>query len=190
MAKQSDAAADAAEPPKKKARWLIPAVSGLVLLAGGGGAAWYFLAHKSAERAPVAKPAAPPIFVTLEPYVVNLAGDVDHYVQVGIDLKVADAHVGDKIKEHLPEIRNGILLLLSSKSAAELATLEGKNTLRLQIRDTANRHLGVPVSTAPAVPVAAEPGAAVAAEHAPAGASQAAPAEGVLDVLLTSFVIQ
>ena len=86
----------------------------------------------------------PPTFFTLDPFVVNLAGEVQHYLQVGIDLKIADEHVKDQIKAHLPEIRNGVLLLLSSKQVDELASLEGKNRLRAEIREAVNQPLGHP----------------------------------------------
>jgi flagellar FliL protein len=134
------------------------------------------------------------VFVTLEPFVVNLAGDVQHYLQVGIDLRVVDGHVTDQIKVHLPEIRNGVLLLLSSKSVEDLSSVEQKNLLRAQIREVVNKPLGIDTPTAkPEAPKAeaigeaqaAEPPAAKVAEHK-ADAADA----GVLDVLLTSFVIQ
>ncbi len=115
----------------------------------------------------------PPVFVTLEPFVVNLAGEVQHYLQVGIDLKVAEAKVGDRIKAHLPEIRNGVLLLLSSKNVEDLGTLEGKNRLREEIRVAVNHPLGV--------------GDGVAGEDSHGSAEEG---EGVREVLLTSFVIQ
>lgn len=191
---------------KKK---LILIIVGLVLLLGiGGGTGWFFL-HKKGDHQVAAKPkpATPPVFVTLEPFVVNLAGEVQHYLQVGIDLKVADGHVGDAIKQHLPEIRNGVLLLLSSKQIEELGTLEGKNQLRQEIRAAVNKPLGIasPAATPAPAPAAdahaADNGSGGAAADAGSGAAHAAekpaaePAgdespQGVLDVLLTSFVIQ
>ncbi len=123
---------------------------------------------------------------------VNLAGEVQHYLQVGIDLKIADDHVKDQIKAHLPEIRNGVLLLLSSKQIDELATLEGKNRLRAEIREAVNQPLGFHTPAAKLVAAPAEGGGEAHAAEAPPAADGAAQqaAEGVLEVLLTSFVIQ
>jgi flagellar protein FliL len=183
----------------KKKRLLLVGGVVLVMLALGGGGAWFLLGGKkeAAHTAASAKPKDdhPPIFVTLEPFVVNLAGEVEHYLQVGINLKVADSNVPDQIKAHLPEIRNAVLLLLSSKHAEELATLEGKNQLRQEIRVAVNRPLGIemPAAAAPHAEGAAAAATAVGEAHA-AEASHAAAADephaGVLDVLLTSFVIQ
>ena len=83
------------------------------------------------------------MFVTLEPFVVNLAGDVQHYLQVGIDLRIVDDHVNDQIKLHLPEIRNAVLLLLSSKSVEDLSSMEQKNRLRDELREAINKPLGI-----------------------------------------------
>jgi flagellar FliL protein len=179
---------------KKKA--IIFIVLGLLLVGLGGGAGWFFM-HKKGEHGAVSKPRAVtnPVFVTLEPFVVNLSGDVQRYLQVGIDLRVSDSKVGDAIKVHLPEIRNGILLLLSNKTADELGSAEGKNRLRHEIRAAVNKPLGFETPPAgqatPAAPPQPGSGDAHAAETAPpAGPPPEEATEGVQDVLLTSFVIQ
>jgi flagellar protein FliL len=199
MAKPSTAPAegDASAKAKKSPLLLIVGV-GVLALALGGGAAWFFLVHKSQPQtaAAEAKPKhdSAPVFVTLEPFVVNLSGDVQHYLQVGIDLRVVDTHVIDQIKVHLPEIRNGVLLLLSSKSVEDLSSVEQKNRLRAEIREAVNKPLGIdtpapkpeaPKDEAIGEAHAAEQPAAKPAEHK-ADAADA----GVVDVLLTSFVIQ
>ena len=96
-------------------------------------------------------------------------------------VKVADSGVIEQIKAHMPEIKNGVLLLLSSKTPEEIASLDGKNQLRGEIRDVVNRPLGIGGARD------GEPGKAHAAEDKPI---KLAAAEGVVDVLLTSFVIQ
>ena len=196
MAKHSEAQADSEEQSggkKPKGKLLVVVAAIAVLALGGGAAAWFLLSGKPADHAKPAAvvPSSPPVFVTLEPFVVNLAGESERYVQVGIDLKVADSHVPDKIKEHMPEIRNGVLLLLSSKNAEELATLEGKNQLRQEIRAAVNTALGLsaPAPTSPPAP-ANETSAAVGEAHASDSPAAAHAAAGALDVLLTSFVIQ
>lgn len=194
---------------KKKGVLLIVGIAAVTLVLGGG-AAWFLLSGKPDAPAQVkTKPQDdhPPIFASLDPFVVNLAGEEEHYLQVGINLKVADAKVTEQIKARLPEVRNAVLLLLSSKHPEELGSLEGKNRLRHEIRAAVNEPLGV--RTPPlAVPVvhaeaaasshgsavgeahASDAAAASAGESAAAGAGHAAGDEGVLDVLLTSFVIQ
>jgi flagellar FliL protein len=168
---------------KSKGKLLVVAAALAVLAIGGGAAAWLLRGKSDAPPKPAAaEPGSPPVYVTLEPFVVNLAGESERYAQVGIDLKVADKHVPDRIKERMPEIRNGVLLLLSSKHAEELATLEGKNQLRQEILATVNAALGM------GAPPAAQPSAGEARASEPDAAGHAA--GGARDVLLTSFVIQ
>jgi len=186
----------------KKKKVLIIVIALVVVLAlAGGGAAWFFLhgkkkgkAHdKSAgEHAEQADEAdgngghddeeegeddskkKPPVFVSLEPFTVNLSSEAsDRYLQVGIDLKVSTPDVADKIKVHLPEIRNAILLILTSKKVDELNKIEGKNHLRAEIRDAVNKPIGL---------YKAPP------EHS--DLLKWTPKKGAVDVLLTSFVIQ
>jgi flagellar protein FliL len=192
---QTETEASAPGGAKKKGRLLI-VIGIVVLLVAGGGGAWMLLgAGKKAGHAEVKVAASvPPTFFTLDPFVVNLAGEVQHYLQVGIDLKIADEHVKDQIKAHLPEIRNGVLLLLSSKQIDELSSLEGKNQLRAEIREAVNQPLGIhtPAAKPAVLPTESNAsGEAHAAESKSAAVRLAGgPAEGVLEVLLTSFVIQ
>jgi flagellar FliL protein len=203
MAKEKEAQPEAPAPkPAGKKGLLIVVAAVVVALAAGGAGAWFFLHHKSDEHAIEAKPKAPhlapPIFVTLEPFVVNMAGEVQHFLQVGIDLRVADGAVSEQIKEHLPEIRNGVLLLLSSKKVEDLASMDQKNRLRDEIREAANKPLGVetpaskPAETAPggAAPTVGAAQAAEAPKPAAGTTRASQPEGGVLEVLLTSFVIQ
>jgi len=173
----------------------------LVALAIGVGGAWFFFGHKSGDEHAQAKAkpksTAAPLFVTLEPFVVNLAGDVQHFLQVGIDLRVADNSVQDQIKVHLPEIRNGVLLLLSSKKVEDLTDIEQKNRLRAELREVVNKPLGIytppprAAAAAAAGGEASQPiGEAHATEQPKPAEAEAAQDIGVLEVLLTSFVIQ
>ena len=83
------------------------------------------VAESSAK--PKVDPSAPPIFVPLEPFIVNLADrETERFAQIGINLQVDDAKVGDQMKLYMPAIRNAILLILSRKSAEDLLTAEGK----------------------------------------------------------------
>ena len=166
------AATDAAEvAPKKGKKKLIIIIAAVVALLGmvGGGAAVYMKKKAAAEAAAAAeaddeegdgadtgkKAAAkeahkkdekhtPPVFVPLDPFVVNLADrEADRFAQVGITLEVADAHVGDEIKAYMPAIRNNILLLLAHKSSQELMEPEGKELLAKEVRREALRPMGI-----------------------------------------------
>jgi len=144
----------------KKERVMLIAIVA-VLVAGGGGA-WYFMRPHNEHDA--AKPAAenPPVFVQLEQFTVNLQPEQgDQFLQTALTLKVADNETVDLLKLHMPELRNRILLLLSSKKASQIVTLEGK------------QHLAEEITTQARLP------------FSPGGTPQA-----VSTVLFTSLVIQ
>jgi flagellar FliL protein len=154
------AAATADAPPKKGNKKLIIIIAAvLVLVLGGGAGAMVMMKNKAAAEAeaeeegpakpsakkPAAKkdPAAPPTFVPLEPFTVNLADrETDRYAQVGITLEVDAPEVADQIKNFMPAIRNNVLMVLSSKTAAQLLDREGKERLAREIRREAVRPLG------------------------------------------------
>ncbi len=162
------AAADTAEvAPKKGKKKLIILIAALVALLGiGGGGAVVYMKKKAAAEAAAAEEdgegadashmadaeeedkkdekRTPPVFVPLEPFVVNLADrDADRFAQVGITLEVADARVGDEIKAYLPAIRNNVLLLLAHKTSEELMEPEGKEDLAREVRREALRPMGI-----------------------------------------------
>ena len=146
--------------PKKKGKLLLILVIVAVLLlvvVGGGVAALLLLKKdKSADEAPqAAAPVAPvsstvdltkpPTFVPLDTFTVNLRGDEgDHYLQVVMVLRVADAKMGDALKNFMPEIRHRINLLLSSKLPSELASSAGREALATEVAGQVNEALGFP----------------------------------------------
>jgi len=163
MAQDPVQAPEEAAPASKKK--LIIIIAAVVLALGGGGAAWFFTQQKShAQKEEVKKeePAKAPVFLTLDTFTVNLQPDPDEkFLQVDISLQVANAEAAEAIKLHMPAVKNRLLLLLTSKSAAEISTVEGKQDLSNEI----------------------------IAEVKKPFAPNAKPQE-VLDVFFTSFVVQ
>jgi flagellar protein FliL len=125
---------------------ILVAVFGL-LAAGGGGAAFFFhkkaadseaskdedggdaKTEKSDKKKKSKKDAKPPVFSTLENFTVNLAGEGDHFMQLGVVLQLKDEETAEKVKAFLPLIRNKVLLIASAKNAEELQTGKGKQAL-------------------------------------------------------------
>lgn len=137
MSKAAAAPAPAGDAPRNKKRLLPMILAAVGLLGAGGGGAWWYTQQKAAggEAAPKAEVPKPPQFVNLEAFTVNLKDDgtTDHFLQTALTLQVTSAEVADAIKLQLPVIRGRILLLLSSKSASELAPIEAKNQLAEEI---------------------------------------------------------
>ncbi|MEO8599821.1 MAG: flagellar basal body-associated protein FliL, partial [bacterium] len=78
----------------------------------------------------------PPVFLNIESFTVNLQSESeygDQYLQIAFTLQVADADQVEIIKLNMPQVRNRILMLLSSKKSSEIASTEGKKQLSNQI---------------------------------------------------------
>jgi flagellar FliL protein len=163
----------AAAPPKGKKK-LIIIIAAVLLLAGvGGGGAVFMMKKKAAEAAAAAEaegedgePAkhksakkehgAPPAFLPLEPFIVNLADkEVDRYAQIGVTLEIDDPKTADQLKAYMPAIRNGILMVLAHKTSAELLERKGKEALAAEIMRETVRPLGIEIEAPEATDEAA-----------------------------------
>lgn len=137
--KENEAAAAA---PKKKSKLPLIIVAALVVVAAAGFAAMKFMggskpsAHQE-EAETEAAPASAPVYVSIDPFVLNLQPDAgDYYIQVALTLQVPNQQTADALKLFMPQVRSRLLLLISSKKASELLTSDGKETLRDDIIDT------------------------------------------------------
>jgi flagellar FliL protein len=164
-------AAEAA-PKKGKGKGKLLIIVGIVLavvLAGAGGAV-FFMSQQAAQAegeepaegdAPAAKrearSSAPPVFVPLEVFTVNLADrGGDRFAQIGVTLEVADTSVEPKLKAVMPVIRSRILLALARKTSDELLQHEGRLRLAAEIRVETLRPLGHEVTLDDLLPAATD----------------------------------
>lgn len=183
MAKEEKAAEGSAPAPKKSKKLLIIIVAAVLFIVLVGGGATVFLLKKGDDHADDDEVAvekdksskkkkgekeAPPVYIPMEPFTVNLVSENgDQYLQVTINVEAEDAGVGERLKQHMPKLRNRIMLILSSKKPSELAPREGKEQLADEIRESINAVIG----------------------EAPAKGKKGA--EGpIKEVLFTSFIIQ
>jgi flagellar FliL protein len=123
----------AVKPEQKLAKGkliLMIVLAVLLLAAGAGGAGWYL----SQIQDGTALTNKPPVFLSLETFTVNLQSEhSDQHLQTNLTLKVGDARTLDLIKLHMPEVRNRILLLLSSKEASQITDIVGKKKLAAEL---------------------------------------------------------
>lgn len=137
-AKPAAAEAPAAPAGGKSKKKLIVIGAVVILLLGGVGAgAAIFLSKKggaSAQKEHKAEPVKPPVFISLDPFTVNLQSENgDKYLQVTMTLQVPDEEQVTLIKNNMPQVRSRLLMLLSSKDSSEILSGEGKEKLIQQI---------------------------------------------------------
>lgn len=78
----------------------------------------------------------------LENFIVNLiGGSGKSYLKARLDLELSNDKLKEEIDKRLPQFRDTILILLSSKSHGDIKSLEGKFQLRTEIISMLNQHL-------------------------------------------------
>ncbi|MCQ2031115.1 flagellar basal body-associated protein FliL [Stutzerimonas zhaodongensis] len=142
---------------KGKLKLIIFIVIGLLLAIGlSVGGTFYFMSRggeKPAADEAAATPAAPQrqaaIYEVLAPaFIVNFAnaGGRQRYMQVSVALMSRDQAALDGLKEHMPLLRNQLVMLFSSQEFASLATPVGQEMLRQQatasVQELAQKELG------------------------------------------------
>ncbi|WP_137939674.1 flagellar basal body-associated FliL family protein [Chitinivorax sp. B] len=85
---------------------------------------------------------APPVFEKLEVFTVNLAGESNEMLQTEINVELLDEKQKEKLKPYMPKIRNNVIMVLSSKLAADLKTADGKKKLIDELKVAINEAMG------------------------------------------------
>jgi flagellar protein FliL len=139
--------------PKKGggSKKLIIIIAVLLVVAGGGGAAyWKFFMNKPAEDAAAAGQAkdahgaakeaeGEPGMVPFEPFLVNLADEGGQaYLRATLTLLVPSEEVAKELEAKpvlRTQIRSAVLEVLSTQSASQVSTPEGKTELKKAIKE-------------------------------------------------------
>jgi len=152
-------AAGGGEGAEKKGGSKLPLLVGVVvavLVLGGGGAWWFGLfGHKGGDAAEAKEHAEPAggegeaghpadvgALAPLDPFIANLSDeDGRRYVKATLQLEFTKSTVPPEFNARLPQIRDLLVTLLSSKTFAEVRTPQGKAVLRDEIVSRVNHAL-------------------------------------------------
>jgi len=160
---QGVAAAAGAEGAKANKGGKLPLILGLVvLLAAGGAGAWFFGllpgggateggehgagagAAPAGEHGAGAGAAAVGSMKPLDPFLANLADEnTSRYLKMSLQVEFVDAEPPLAFDARLPQIRDVILTLVTSKTFADIRTPEGKERLREDVIDRINHVLSL-----------------------------------------------
>ncbi|NOY64543.1 MAG: flagellar basal body-associated FliL family protein [Nitrospirae bacterium] len=150
MAEEKEEVQKEEEKPKKKGKSKLIIIIVLVLvLAGGGGFFAYtkFFANKGSANTEEVKKEEDlikeeePMLFSLEPFVVNLS-DRGRFLKVTLKLELVDKRYEKLAEARVPQIRDAIITLISSKSAESISTPEGKFQLKDELLMRANSATG------------------------------------------------
>ena len=146
MAEKNPIAEDAAGGGKKK--MLLFGLIGLLLLAGVGVGVFFYTRSNAPtdgeEAGATAKSSKTRsgLMVEIEPFIVNIL-DIEgtRYLKAAITLEVDGSEAIKEANERMPQIRDGILLLVSNKTFGEVSDLQGKLQLRAELINEVNSAL-------------------------------------------------
>ncbi len=146
MAEENEKETSENESGGSKLKLIIIAVVALGILGGGGFAGWTMFLKDKEEKPPelattdAAQTAGagaqdPNVFgqiFEMETFVVNLSdGGGKRYLKTKIALEyIANEHIQAELSGRLPQLRDTILLVLSSKNMEEVQALDGKIAIR------------------------------------------------------------
>jgi flagellar FliL protein len=112
-------------------------------VASVAGAAWRLglLAEQSAAEAKLEEPVVGAL-LPLDPFIANLADeDGRRYLKATLQVEFFGARVPDEFTARVPQMRDLLLTLLTSKFFTEVRTPEGKAVLRTEVVNRMNRTL-------------------------------------------------
>ena len=122
-----------------KTLWLVIMALALVIVTGAAiGGTYMFMKDDAtggeaehAKKAPLPKP----VFLKIDPFTANLQDARGRILYIRIALKVDDEPQASRLTEHMPQVRNRILMILTDSQAEQLTTSEGKQMLanKLQV---------------------------------------------------------
>ncbi len=160
MSEEAEKPAEGAAEAKKKSK-LVPMIgSGVLLIAGAVVALWYLgigpfkggdLKHAEATAAveeaehgaePADRGGKPGGILSLEPFIANLADDGGRrYLKATFQIDFGSADVPAAMQARLPQLRDLLLTLFTSKTFDDIRTPEGKQQLREEIIQRVNQVL-------------------------------------------------
>ncbi len=75
----------------------------------------------------------------LEPFVVNVTGDgYNRFLKLRVELEASDSQLKEEIDARLPQVRDALIVLLSSKQLSDITDFEGKALLKEDILERVN----------------------------------------------------
>jgi len=145
MEKEGVKDAEEGKSPKKSTLKLVIVSVVVLLLAGGGFFGYSKYKKENDANAAAQKNGKVSIICPLNTFVVNLLdkkGLGKRYLKVTIQLEVEKEENKLLIENHTPQLRDTILLLLSSQTLDEINTMEGKLELKQALLSRMKQILG------------------------------------------------
>ena len=133
------------EKPKKSKKKLIIIIAGAVLFFSISGFFAYTMLYSKKEgpetESKKGKNSEKAALVALDPFILNLA-EQGRFLKVTLHFELADPSYQQLVENNTPQLKDAIIILLSSKSTETIASPEGKLQLKDEILLRANQTIG------------------------------------------------
>jgi flagellar FliL protein len=152
--KQKEEGTEDQRPKKSPLRWIL-LVGAAAVLGVGGYLGWSFFGPGSSKDAALVQSGSLPkavnknevskIICPLDFFVVNLLDKTNiakRYLKVTLALEVGDEEAKAKVEKHKTQLRDSIILLLTSQAFQDISSVEGKLGLKQEVMNRANLVLG------------------------------------------------
>ncbi len=98
---------------------------------------------KETDHAAIALASNSGDLVSIPPFLVNLADPQGRrYLKLALDVELKDKAASDELNKNMPKIKDALILLLSSKTYEDLASIENKILLKKEIVERLTLILG------------------------------------------------
>ena len=134
-----------AQPPPKSKLKLIVLASTVLLLGVGGFFGWKWYAGRKVAGGTTQKPEEMNIVYPLKSFIVNLAdkkGVGKRYLKITMEIEVGGEEQRALVNHKVPQLRDTILLILSSRTIEEITSMEAKLELKQVLLARMNRAVG------------------------------------------------
>ena len=134
-----------AQPPPKSKLKLIVLASTVLLLGVGGFFGWKWYAGRKVASATTQKLEEMNIIYPLKSFIVNLAdkkGVGKRYLKLTLEVEVGGEEQRALVNHKIPQLRDTILLMLSSRTIEEITSMEAKLELKQILLARMNRAVG------------------------------------------------
>jgi len=98
--------------------------------------------HISNAEPPATDTKPAPIYVSMHPhFIVNLADDPRHFMQMKAKAQVKDKATREDLRLHMPAVHHSLILLLSQLTQKDLASVKRKELMRQQVTESIRKTL-------------------------------------------------
>jgi len=144
MAEEKEEVKEGEEEKPKKSKLKLIIIGVLILFLGAGGFFGYSK-YKKANENKAEKEEQVSIIIPMKSFIVNLfdkKGIGKRYLKISMEIEVGKEEDKLKIDNNIPQLRDTVLILLSSQTLKDINTMEGKLELKHAILLRMNQILG------------------------------------------------